>query len=218
MLDRLLDLLFPPKCVFCHGLLDEDDSKRGICSSCYEKVIPSVHLFEGEFFDRGAAAYIYSGNIRESLHRFKFGGRKEYASVYADLLIKAFGDSPLITEADVIVSVPTNRFNLRKRGYDHTGLLAHRLAEKSGKDYLNVLSKTRRTRPMFGLKPNERKANILGSIEVRSHAEQIGGKTVLLTDDIFTTGATASECARVLKQAGAEKVFVITVAKTEKSY
>ncbi|MBQ5813005.1 MAG: ComF family protein [Clostridia bacterium] len=218
MLEYILDLIFPPKCVFCHSLLDGDDREKRMCSDCSRTLIPSVHTIEGEFFDKGCAAYIYSGKVRESLHRFKFGGRKEYASVYAELLIDTFGSSPIMNEAEIIVSVPTNGSNIRKRGYDHTGLLARKLAEKTSVGYAAALRKTRKTKPMFGLKPNERKANILGSIEVRINEEQIRGKTVLLIDDIFTTGATASECARVLKQEGAEKVFVITVAKTEKSY
>ena len=208
LLDRLLDLLFPPKCTFCHDLLEGEDIPLRVCSRCREKLVMMQDPLKGEFFDSGAYCFTYEGMVRKSNHRFKFNGRKEYAADYACYLL----------QADLITWVPTNRKNERKRGYSHAALLARHVAEGMGIPCVETMEKTRETRGMYGLKPHERRANILGAVKVSCEREQLAGKKVLMIDDIFTTGATAGECARVLRMAGAEKVFVLTVAKTEKSY
>jgi len=213
---RILDLLFPPKCTFCHVLLEE--TAKDVCDRCRENLVLQQDELKGEFFVRGLYCFPYAGNVRKSIHRFKFNGRKEYAGVYAQYLLARMEGEKDIQQADLITSVPTNRRNARKRGYDHTALLAARVAEGMGKQAVETMKKSRETRAMYGLHPHERRANILGAVKVCVPAEQIAGKSVLIVDDIFTTGATVSECARVLHMAGAEKVYVLTVAKTEKTY
>lgn len=218
LLDRLLDLLFPPKCTFCHDLLEGEDIPLRVCSRCREKLVMMQDPLKGEFFDSGAYCFTYEGMVRKSIHRFKFNGRKEYAAVYARYLLQRLEGETDLQQADLITWVPTNRKNERKRGYSHAALLARHVAEGMGIPCVETMEKTRETRGMYGLKPHERRANILGAVKVSCEREQLAGKKVLMIDDIFTTGATAGECARVLRMAGAEKVFVLTVAKTEKSY
>ncbi|MEA4920708.1 MAG: ComF family protein [Clostridiaceae bacterium] len=220
MLERILDLLFPPKCTFCHELLQKDEKRVGICSHCMD-LLEQNHeggKLNGEFFDKGLYCFEYEGNIRKSLHRFKFGGRKEYAGIYARYLLKIAEEDKDFHDGDIITYVPTNRKNIRKRGYNHSALIAKEVSERMGIPLCECLKKTRDTSAMFGLKPHERRANISGAIALDCAKEQIEGKRVIIIDDIFTTGATAGECSWVLKTAGAQKVFVLTVAKTEKSY
>lgn len=217
-IDWALDLLYPPKCTFCHRLLEPDEREGRICRRCRAALEIQQDPLRGEFFNRGVYCFPYRGYVRKSIHRFKFGGRKEYAAVYAGLLLERIREDREICGADLITHVPTNRQNLRRRGYDHAALLAGHLAGELGIPAVTCLRRTRKTKAMYGLRPHERRANILGAIEICCPAEQIAGKTVILTDDIFTTGATAGECSRVLRMAGAGKVFVLTVAKTEKSY
>ena len=216
ILDRLLDLLYPPRCVFCREIIERENG--GICPDCREKLalLDNDLTMSGEFFERGAACLPYSGSVRESIHRFKFGGRKEYAGTYAQLLCNRVRDDGDICSCDIVTSPPTNRRNIRKRGYDHAGLLAERAAGLMGIGYVRCFEKSRETKAMFGLHPAERRSNIMGAIALAVPSEQIAEKNVLIIDDIFTTGATMSECARVLKMGGAKKVFVLTVAKTEK--
>ena len=213
----LLDLLYPPKCVVCHKLLES--SRAPVCPHCMDNLPEhdgaDPHV---RFADRCVATCFYEEPLRTSIHRFKFGGRKEYAAVYAGLLLERIREDREICGADLITHVPTNRQNLRRRGYDHAALLAGHLAGELGIPAVTCLRRTRKTKAMYGLRPHERRANILGAIEICCPAEQIAGKTVILTADICTTGATAGECSRVLRMAGAGKVFVLTVAKTEKSY
>lgn len=215
-LTGLLDLVYPPKCVFCGGLLEKGE--EGICGDCAGKLEYLGHhgRFKGEFFEEGFSCFGYGGDVRHSIHRFKFGGHKEYAAVYAKCLAEASRGNEAIESCDIVTSTPTNARNIKKRGYDHSALLARDFAKETGMTYLKTLVKTRETEAMFGLKPDERRANIMGAIDILPVREQIEGKTVLLIDDIFTTGATAGECARVLRTGGAGKVFVLTVAKTEK--
>lgn len=215
-IDRMLDLLFPPKCTFCHELLE--DRETDVCDRCRESLVLQQEELKGEFFTRGLYCFPYAGNVRKSIHRFKFNGRKEYAGVYAQYLLARIEGEQDLQQTDLITSVPTNRRNTRKRGYDHAALLAARVAEGMGKQAVETMKKCRETRAMYGLHPHERRANILGAIKVCVPPEQIAGKSVLIVDDIFTTGATVGECARVLRMAGAEKVYVLTVAKTGKTY
>lgn len=215
--DGLLNLLYPPKCTFCHDLLEPEEQAEGICRRCRASLVLQKDRLKGEFFTSGLYCFSYEGHVRKSIHRFKFGGRKEYAAVYARLLRSRIGEDADIRGADLITHVPTNPQNIRRRGYDHIALLAGHLSRELEIPAATCLRKTRRTRAMYGLRPHERRANILGAIEICCPREQIAGKTVILTDDLFTTGATASECSRVLRMAGAQKVFVLTVARTEKS-
>lgn len=216
LIAEALDLVYPPKCVFCGAVLER--SEDGICEKCMGRLeyLGRHGSFGGEFFEKGYACFYYGGDVRHSIHRFKFGGHKEYAKVYAECLANAAAEHEDVKTCDIVTSTPTNDLNIKKRGFDHAALLAESFARRMGMAYLKTLVKTRKTEAMFGLKPDERRANIIGSIDILPVREQIKGKTVLLIDDIFTTGATASECARVLLSGGASKVFVLTVAKTEK--
>ena len=216
--ERVLDLLFPPKCTFCHELLAESELEDRICAQCLAELQPQQIQLSGEFLDGGYSLFSYEGKVRQSIHRFKFNGRKEYAPVYARLLSTEVRQAEWIEKIDVVTYVPTNCRNVRKRGYNHAALLAKYVAFNLRLDMIPMLEKTRETQGMYGLKPHERRANIMGAIKISCNTEQIAGKNVLLVDDIFTTGATAGECAGVLRMAGAAKVFVLTVAKTEKSY
>lgn len=216
MRERLLRLLYPPKCVLCHCMLREGETD--LCESCRSWIEQEKqgYALKGEFMDGGFACYPYTGSVRESIHRYKFRGRKLYAAFYAQHMASVALAHPELFDCDLVTAVPTNRSNRRRRGYDHALLLGQAVASRLGKPYLTTLAKNRETTAMYGLKPAERRANILGAVDLACSPEQIAGKRVLMTDDIFTTGATAGECARVLKMAGASKVTVLTFAKSGK--
>lgn len=215
MLKWLLDLLYPPRCVFCREFLQKTGDT--VCQRCRTELsVGFERRLSGEFFDKGLSCFAYQGSVRHSIHRFKFGGQKEYGDTYARFLRDIALEDDEIPGCDIVTAVPTNRKHIRKRGYDHSAILARSTAQMMGKEYLPVFKKLRNTLPMFGLKPEQRRANILGAIGLLCPAEQIRDKRVLIIDDIFTTGATAGECARVLKSQGTEKVYILTVAKTVK--
>jgi ComF family protein len=116
---------------------------------------------------------------------------------------------------DVVIPVPLHKQRLKERGFNQSLLLAREVARVFGLevDYRS-LKRIRPTRPQVDLKPDERKKNVKGAFDVKS-PERVRGRRVLLVDDVFTTGATVSECARVLKKAGAE-VYVLTLARVER--
>ena len=207
-LKGVLDLLFPPKCVFCRRLLSREEEE--ICSQCrLELPVFTGKLEPGPYCSGAVAALYYEGNVRESMLRFKFGGMEQYASTYAKLLAAACAQLPL-EQIDAVTWVPVSRIRRRSRGYDQAQLLAKALAAELGKPWTGTLTKVQHNLAQSSLETAEaRRANVLGVYRAKSSA---AGKTLLLVDDIVTTGATSSEAARTLLTAGAAAVYLAAVA------
>ena len=209
MIRRMLEWLFPRKCVLCRKLLQKEETD--LCRAC--RVDQPEYLFGKKKVTHIAqltAVWMYEGDVRKSIHRYKFGGARHYAEVYGRLLaMRIQRDLP---GADVLTWVPVSRRRKRERGYDQVELLADAVSAELGIQAEPLLEKIRDNRANSGLKtPAERRANVLGVYKVPEGAD-IRGKRVLLLDDIVTTGATASECARVLLTAGAREVIFAAVA------
>jgi len=204
---RIADLLFPPRCAFC-GRITEGE---GACPSCRDK-LPYFTGTTGhkEFFSRCTAAFRYEGVVRASLLRFKFGGRQSCAAAYAPFVAEAVRRE--LGPFDSVSWPPVSAKRKRQRGYDQAELLARATARCLGKEAAPLLVKTRDTPKQSGLADRaKRRANVMGAYRVRD-AEAVRGRTVLLIDDIVTTGATLSECARELLMAGAADVVCAAVA------
>ena len=204
---NLLDLLFPKKCVFCGKPMDGDKCKR--CAGLLPVTEGMRSVKRGEFFSLCVSPFYYTGTVSESIKRFKFSGRRSYAGTYAKYC------APLIRERlegrfDVITWVPVSRKRGRKRGYDQAELLAKAIAKELGMKCERLLVKKRDT-PAQSTVTGEarRRANVSGAFSVCGDA---AGRKILLVDDIITTGATMSECARMLLMAGAEDVVACTAA------
>ncbi len=181
LFERALDLLFPPKCTFCHELLEGEDIPGRVCSRCRGQLEFIAEELKGEFFARGLSCFAYRDHVRASIHRFKFNGRKEYAPIYARYMLARIEGEEDLHEVDLVTWVPTNRKNLRKRGYQHAALLARHVAEGLAVPSMETMEKNRETRGMYGLRPHERRANILGAIKICCPVEQIRGRKVLIT-------------------------------------
>ncbi len=212
----LLEVLFPPKCMLCRGLLRENEE---ICPQCREKVLLNTappKLEKGAFFDLAAAGLWYEGDVRRAIHGMKYSEKQHYAIPLARVMVYAY-QHKIGQEADLIAFVPTNRQTLRARGYDQAQLLAEALAPMLGLPWMRALEKTRDTAPMHGLKADARRANVLGAYRLCCEESLIRDKNILLVDDILTTGSTLSECARMLKTAGAAHVYGLCAAAVRKS-
>ena len=215
-MNALLKLLFPPKCMLCGMPLREDEE---ICGQCRQKVLLNTstpRVEKGAFFHKAAAGLWYETNVREAIHGLKYREKQHYARPLARVMVYAY-QHKIGEECDLIAFVPTNPSTLRERGYDQAQLLAEALSEMLDLPWVSALEKTRETRPMHGLKPDERRANVLGAYRVCCEDGLLKGKRVLLVDDILTTGSTLSECARMLRTAGAERVFGLCAAATRKT-
>lgn len=215
-MNKLLKLLFPPKCMLCGRLLGEEEE---ICADCRRKVLLNTappRVEKGAFFHKAAAGLWYEGDVRKAIHGLKYREKQAYARPLARVMAYAF-EHKLREPVDLITFVPTNRATLRRRGYNQAELLARELARMLDKPCLPTLEKTRETRAMHGLRPEERRANVLGAYDLCCPVSQVAGKRILLADDILTTGSTLSECARMLRGAGAERVLCLCAAAARKT-
>lgn len=206
-----VNILFPPKCVFCRKLLSKNETD--LCHECREHTPEATHSkMRIPFVAQWTAMWYYKDNVRKSIHRFKFGNARGYADVYARHLAIKLTECGFTESFDVLTWIPTSPWRRFLRGYDQAYLLAVALGKELGCKPVSLLSRTRHTRTQSSLRDAAaRRANIHGVYKPRN-PDQFAGKRVLLVDDVITTGATSSECARVLLTAGAKEVLFAAVA------
>ena len=209
LLTWLLDLLYPPKCVFCGRLLAENETD--LCGRCRRELLTAEReIKRGEFFTGCTCVYYYENAVRQSVLRFKFRSMRQYADAYGRLL--AMRLLPEREAYDLLTWVPVSAKRRRQRGYDQAELLCRSAARELGMEPVRTLEKLTDNRAQSTLNDaSERMANAAGAYGPYQ-AERFAGKRVLLIDDIVTTGATLSECARVLRTAGAENVVCAALA------
>lgn len=209
----LLDLIYPPKCVFCGKLLTR--RQQDICDDCRKKLPICTEKVRRSAVFRGiTAALWYEENVRASILRYKFSGRGHYASCYGQLLAAACVRLPM-EEVDAVTWVPVSLRRRWRRGYDQSRLLAAALAKTLDKPLVPTLQKIKHNRPQSSLTtPEARRANVLGVYRAK---ETAAGKRLLLVDDIWTTGATATEAGRTLLLSGTECVWMAALAKGRES-
>ena len=206
----LSHFLFPEKCILCGKVLERGE--MDLCHTCrVEAPECPVRKQKRSFLDSWVAIWYYESYTRSSILRYKFRRARHYAHGYGRLLaMKLQQEHP--EGFDLLTWVPISPIRKLTRGYDQVELLAKAVGGELGIPTEKLLEKFRDNRANSGLKtPAERRANVLGVYKVPEGAD-IRGKRVLLLDDIVTTGATASECARVLLTAGAEEVIFAAVA------
>ena len=212
LISGLLDLLFPPKCAFCRRLVKSNNNL--LCPACranlpYTEDGGAQH---GDFFRLCVSALYYEDTVRQALLRYKFQGSSGYAGTFGRLLADCIRAN-LRGQYDLISWVPLSRERLRERGYDQAMLLAQAAALELQDVAVSTLDKVRNAEKQSGVGSAEkRRANISGAYRV-ADAELIQGRRILLIDDIVTTGATLSECARTLLEGGASQVVCATVAR-----
>lgn len=212
-LEAILDLLYPPKCPFCGKLLEKGHL---LCPECEGK-LPwlSGNRAEREVELTGGCVSVveYDDRVRKGVHAFKFQGKSARSGAFGLLIAQCVKDQGIT--ADLITWPPLSKKRLRERGYDQAQLLAEKVGKELALPVLRTLKKEHRP-AQSGLEDKaERRANVLGAYAAID-AETFRGKRVLLIDDVFTTGSTLSECAKVLRLAGAEAVVCATLARAEK--
>ena len=209
LLDRILDLLFPPKCPFCYKVQE----REGVCSACRASLpYREVPLWKGPDGLRCAAPLRYEGVVREAMLRMKFRGAQGAASPMGEMIAQCAAEE-FGGEFDIVTWVPVSRKRLRKRGFDQSELLCRAACRVWEISPERLLHKIMDTPPQSGLKDAAaRRANVLGVYEA-ADPTVIRGRRVLLVDDICTTGATLAECVRVLRHAGAEDVVCVVLAR-----
>ncbi len=216
LVEGFLDLLYPPKCVFCARLLK--DGERELCWDCQESLpwtTPEEAPKECEFLSRCVAPLWYQDTVRRSFHRYKFGNRPVYAETYGLLMAQCVRDR-LEGDWDLIAWAPLSARRRKKRGYDQAELLARAMGRALGMKPVSLLRKVRDTPAQSSLSgEEERRANAEGVYAV-TDPTAAAGRRILLVDDIVTTGSTLSQCARVLREAGAAEVAAVVFARARR--
>ena len=213
LINLAADLFFPPRCVFC-GCVVSPGTK--VCRKCAQEVVETSAIrymnlsVSGENI-RCAALYTYRGVVRKSIVDFKFNGHREYADYYAEQLAEQSPKSFPDFRFDAVTSVPISAERKKKRGYNQSEWIARPLARRLNLPYRELLVKTRDNREQHMLDKKQRAKNVRGVYSAAGTGAE--GKSILLVDDIVTTGATLSECARVLYGAGAKLVSCAAVAQ-----
>lgn len=214
IISSILDIFFPPKCIFCRKILGKNET--GWCLNCFE-TLPFTSdngRQKGEVFDICVSPLYYIENVRRSLLRYKFNGAYLYSDIYAKLLAECIKSSPDL-KYDLISWVPLSEKRKRKRGYDQAMLLA--LATALLLDDVAAVTLEKRidvsAQSELGDK-KERASNISGAY-VATDPDIVKDKRILLIDDIVTTSSTLDECSRALLSAGASGVVCAVVARGE---
>jgi ComF family protein len=229
------DFLFPPLCHICRSFIS-DAGELHICSSCREQLsylaspqcprcgIPFSGVGDDHscgacqthppHFDHARAHLLYEGAGRDLIHSFKYTYKTHLRRPLGLLLLEGLEGFLRSQYADLLIPVPLHRSRLRSRGFNQAQLLCTVVSERLSIPILpDGLIRTRPTQPQVELSAAERRNNVKGAFAVR-HPAQVAGKSILLLDDVMTTGSTVNECAGELKKSGATLVTVITVART----
>lgn len=210
LLHRIAELVYPPKCILCRSVLEKKE--LDLCGDCRVNAPECpVKRTRFPFVESWLAVWHYEGHVRSSLLRYKFYHKRHYASGYGRLLAMKIARERE-DDFDLITWVPISRRRKLRRGYDQVELLAQAVCDELGMEPTCTLRKIRHNPPQSGIVGHaHRRANVLGVYSVVK-SENIKDKRILLLDDIITTGATVSECARVLLTAGAKEVHCAAVA------
>ncbi len=200
---RRIRFIPAPHCVRCGRTAPGMTAGEPLCGNCDA----------GRFhFDRAYACFFYEGGVKKLLQVYKFAGRSSLGEYFSDSLC-TFVDTHLGTETlDAAAAVPLDASKKRERGFNQSELLSRTLASRFGlAESSRGLARKRSGQPQSSLSKTARKDNVEGLFAAQE--SRFHSKRVLLVDDILTTGHTASECARALKEAGARSVTVLALAR-----
>lgn len=223
--DFILSVFFPNHCIFCDRLMPEFES---VCDECGKKlprirgeICPECGSSKndctcenrhGNYYDGTASALYYVDNVRECMHRFKFDSEKNISRGLSELMEETFRERYAGITFDYVAYVPMDRKREKLRGYNQSRLLAQQLSERLGIPFGDkLIIKLYPTDVQHECTEIERKGNLLGAFDINPDFD-IDGKTVLLIDDIKTSGSTLNECGKMLYLRGAERVFCLTAA------
>lgn len=196
---KKLQYIEPPYCLKCGKKLEDEEQE--FCRDCAKKT---------HFFLRGRALYGYD-SVAKSIYRLKYGNRREYASFYGEDVARYLGEFIRRIQPDGLIPIPLHAARKRKRGYNQAKLLADAISYYTGVPvYDKIVVRIRNTVPLKKLNPVERQNNLKKAFIIRGNDVKL--KTVILIDDIFTTGSTIDEVAKVLLEAGVERIYFITLA------
>ncbi|MDD7218770.1 MAG: ComF family protein [Clostridia bacterium] len=226
ILNNVLNILYPRCCPICHRILK--DQNRMICPECEKRIHPvgqprcykcGKPVQKGEYcpdcqhhphlFEQGRGIFVYNDLMRRSLIRYKYYGCREYGDFYARSMYIFAKKEIEIWKPDLIVPVPLHRSKLRMRGFNQAADLAVKLSQYTGIPAdTSLVEKIRKTKSQKKLSAYERRKNLEEAFRVK---RSLPGFTILVIDDVYTTGSTIDAMAACLRKKGADKIFFLTV-------
>lgn len=238
--DDILDFVYPQHCAICKKHLKRGE--RDVCDACWNSLVTLPDPFCPyckSFFDYGVNPYEeikcgfcgsagkiiedhricmvrslgrFDDYYKELIHRFKYGKKIPLGKRLAQRLGETTNGDFNFLKSDFLIPVPLHKSRHRERGFNQSEIIAEEISKATGVLVLkNVLKRKKNTKDQTNLSPQQREENVRGAFTV-TQPDRINGKNIILVDDVITTGATLSECARMLKQAGAEKILGMTIA------
>ena len=215
----LHDFILPPRCPFCGTLTP---TRGAYCNDCQENRPECLTYTLSPNSNRKdlycvRSPYYYSGVARKAIHALKFHQHQSAATELA-YAMAAIPQMSGLKDADFVTAVPISKKRLAVRGYNQSQLIAEHYAMIKGLPYVNTMGRRNGRKQSLQYTARERAANVKGVFYLLDGVE-VNGKTIILIDDVYTTGATLRECARTLRRAGAKCVLGLTgcTAKTKKA-
>ncbi len=222
--EMVLSVFFPKRCTYCGKIIKIEENVCDDCSNNILRISDDYCTFCGadknkcnckkknNAYSAVAAPFYYDGAVKKAIKRMKFSDRpavaKTLSAEMSDCIANKYGN----IDFDIITCVPMSKKELRNRGYNQSELLANGLKVKGNPTIdTQLLEKIYNVQPQHSLDAIKRQGNVLGVFDV-AEGKNVSGKTILLCDDIKTTGATANECASVLVSAGADRVYLVCAA------
>jgi len=234
LIRAVVDFALPALCALCGRRLAEDEV--AVCMECLTRLAPACAPFcrlcarpgprpcgwrgglcsicadHGRQFERHRAYGLFEGDLARAIRLLKYSHRRSLAQPLGVLQARVVRADYILRQAEIVVPVPLHRTRRRDRGYNQSELLAQAVADLTGRSCTpRILRRRRATRTQTKLTQDERLANVRGAFWVGDPGE-VSGRSVLLVDDVFTTGATLDACAAALLEAGARSVAAVTVA------
>lgn len=189
-----------PRCMHCGKPLRDETAEY--CQDCRKR---------RSFIQRGCSVWVHRYPVSSSVYRFKYRNRRSYGNVYALEMAEKYGEQLNMWKIDLIVPIPLFRKKKKRRGYNQAEILAKELSRITGIPMRNdVLFRIRETLPQKNLDNRQRMQNLQGAFAVPSWWEP--EENVLLVDDIYTTGSTLEHAAKILKKAGVQNVYFLTIS------
>ena len=211
IIDSILRLFFPPKCIVCANLIGHY-AKYPYCERCYKDLMSAkiVGQSSGLFLEYVNEVYVLfsykNETVKHSVFHAKKTFSKDFAQFYADCCQELFEKTDLISRIDTITYATRRSSEKRREGLDQAKEMAKVISSLTGIEYKKLLKRKRRSQKQRSLSHEDRERNVKNLFK---GVCQIKGQRILITDDVTTTGATLSDCARALKEAGAKSVTVV---------
>lgn len=206
----LIQILYPKQCLIC-GKLEQDT----ICSRCYNelKIEAKIENYKNKSFNEHLYIFKYEGKVRSLIIDYKFSDKPYLSNFFTKMIIKNEKICRKIKNYDIIIPVPIHKRRKCERGYNQSEVIANQLAKNLRIELIaDCLIKQKNTVAQSTLTKKQREENVKQVYKIQNE-QKIQNKKIILLDDIYTTGATAEECSKILKQNGAKEILVLTIAK-----